>query len=554
MSLAKQASELTTQGRNQIPAKNFAFEKGRRYPIEDLCLAGSTCVALLDGREVPIRDLVGQEAWVYGYDLQTRAVVPALATDIRKTLDSTDTLRVWLDNGDSVECTTNHPFLLRGGTYKIAGELAPGDSLMPLYRKKGQKERVEGSERQAHYEMIWQPWYSTWEFTHRLVLRETQKHPLLEGEVAHHRDFNQLNNLPDNLERMSRAEHAKIHGAIHPDSMRAHYGDEEARARVSAASKARWAIPGAREKHSEYMKKENVRRQVSGEGPDIAEKIRLKKLEYWNGNASVGRKQRAADAIRIAAEVRNQKLLDAAGTTVEALYGRYLDGIPVAHLAAELKISSSSVRQWFTRHELPLKYEMAKAANDNHKVVRVETAGVQPVYDLTVEGVHNFALTAGIFVHNSHARNALARVSAHGTPGEKAEVRREVKQKYPALAARSKVAAMPKSEANGSAKGASALEFMHKKAEGEDQEMRDVRYKLQDMTRAIVRKPEKDTSGPGLRATPVKPEDTVTNVNVKQWREGKGDELHQWQGKADGKHKFVFRYRGALRPQGAPKS
>jgi hypothetical protein len=31
----------------------------------------------------------------------------------------------------------------------------------------------------------------------------------------------------------------------------------------------------------------------------------------------------------------------------------------------------------------------------------------------------------------SHARNALARVSAHGTPSEKAEVRRRVCAKYP---------------------------------------------------------------------------------------------------------------------------
>lgn len=31
----------------------------------------------------------------------------------------------------------------------------------------------------------------------------------------------------------------------------------------------------------------------------------------------------------------------------------------------------------------------------------------------------------------AHARNALARVSAFGSPSEKAEVRREVRQKYP---------------------------------------------------------------------------------------------------------------------------
>jgi hypothetical protein len=33
----------------------------------------------------------------------------------------------------------------------------------------------------------------------------------------------------------------------------------------------------------------------------------------------------------------------------------------------------------------------------------------------------------------SHARNALARVSAHGTPEEKAEVRRRVAAKFPGI-------------------------------------------------------------------------------------------------------------------------
>ena len=38
----------------------------------------------------------------------------------------------------------------------------------------------------------------------------------------------------------------------------------------------------------------------------------------------------------------------------------------------------------------------------------------------------------------AHARNALARVSANGTPAEKAAVRRKVYAKYPELKARAK--------------------------------------------------------------------------------------------------------------------
>jgi DNA gyrase subunit A len=37
----------------------------------------------------------------------------------------------------------------------------------------------------------------------------------------------------------------------------------------------------------------------------------------------------------------------------------------------------------------------------NHRVVSVKPAGLADVYDLTVDGTHNFALAAGVFVHNS---------------------------------------------------------------------------------------------------------------------------------------------------------
>ncbi|MEK7458373.1 MAG: DNA gyrase subunit A, partial [Patescibacteria group bacterium] len=37
----------------------------------------------------------------------------------------------------------------------------------------------------------------------------------------------------------------------------------------------------------------------------------------------------------------------------------------------------------------------------NHKVISVKPAGVADVYDLTVDITHNFALAAGVFVHNS---------------------------------------------------------------------------------------------------------------------------------------------------------
>jgi len=50
----------------------------------------------------------------------------------------------------------------------------------------------------------------------------------------------------------------------------------------------------------------------------------------------------------------------------------------------------------------------------------------------------DFALPGGRYPveDESHARNALARVSQHGTPAEKAEVRAKVHAKYPDMGKR----------------------------------------------------------------------------------------------------------------------
>lgn len=47
----------------------------------------------------------------------------------------------------------------------------------------------------------------------------------------------------------------------------------------------------------------------------------------------------------------------------------------------------------------------------------------------------DFAVAGGKYPveDKSHARNALARVSQHGTPAQRAEVRAKVKKKYPGI-------------------------------------------------------------------------------------------------------------------------
>jgi hypothetical protein len=48
-----------------------------------------------------------------------------------------------------------------------------------------------------------------------------------------------------------------------------------------------------------------------------------------------------------------------------------------------------------------VEHEKRNMSCENHKVIRIEPAGKEDVYDFTVESYHNFALSAGVFVHNS---------------------------------------------------------------------------------------------------------------------------------------------------------
>jgi hypothetical protein len=72
----------------------------------------------------------------------------------------------------------------------------------------------------------------------------------------------------------------------------------------------------------------------------------------------------------------------------------------------------------------------------DHKVVNIEECGREDVYDLTVEKYHNFALSAGVFVHNSKGFATLGQDIIVGvmdeldSPTESAKQKQRVLQAY----------------------------------------------------------------------------------------------------------------------------
>jgi DNA gyrase subunit B len=180
------------------------------------CFTGDTLVALASGKSRSFADLA--EDWSkgithFGYTTNKAGrVVVAPLVEPRLTKRNAPLVRVTLDNGESVRCTPDHLFRLRDGSYRRADELAPGDSLMPLYRSLSAKsagDKLDG------YERVWMNDREEWVYTHYLAdaynLRHASDSPD-NGTVRHHVDVDKLAHYEGDYVRLreaaSRVNHA----------------------------------------------------------------------------------------------------------------------------------------------------------------------------------------------------------------------------------------------------------------------------------------------------------------------------------------------------------
>jgi intein/homing endonuclease len=103
-----------------------------------LCLRQNTPIKLTSGKVLFIKELEnaherGEKLEVYSYDIENQRVVPGAVTKVWPTKEVNELHRITLDSGEIIDCTENHPFLTRDGTYVRADKLKVGESLMPLY-------------------------------------------------------------------------------------------------------------------------------------------------------------------------------------------------------------------------------------------------------------------------------------------------------------------------------------------------------------------------------------------------------------------------------------
>ena len=412
----------------------LAQEFSMRYPLINGqgnfgCFTADTKVKLTDGRSLSFLELIDE--WDRGKKNYTYTVAEGGKIKIaeirhpRKTKENAELLKITLDNGEEIKCTLSHRFLLKDLSYSEAQHLKPGDSLMPLYSRYS---TAEDDKYAIGYEMVFEPVLNKWFFAHQLADQfniDSGIYSVKAGRVRHHKDFNKLNNNPENIVRMHWKEHWMLHASL---ASQKHKSDSQYRSKLAEGRKKFWSNPENRTKYSERATKKNIRNWRDGryrqrmrsllresvkghwqENPQLKEvygKLASETLKrLWKNpeyRSLFHDKIVASNKIRVTNNTGKIKFLKVCRETLKQYTA--LDETTfektrnVVYAYGHATTWESGLKKYFFGDKnLPL-----LELNQNHKVVKVELlAEKQDVYDLTIDRTHNFALAAGVFVHNS---------------------------------------------------------------------------------------------------------------------------------------------------------
>ena len=406
------------------------------------CFTGETKISLLNGTEKTFEELVDsysdKKFWVYSCSKEGK-IVPGLAKNPRITKIAKKLCVITLDNGEEIKCTPEHRFLMRDGKYKMAEELCVGSSLMPFYRiyTSGGYERVFDNK------------------VNSFISSSYLEYIFKKGFVVHHKDFDKRNNCPDNLKQMTNKEHGDLHG----NKNRKRWMDESWRVAYKERSEEYWSGEESalhREKlikhnKSEKMREMNRKRYHKGLGSiENREKTKKRnKSEIMRKKVSEGQKKIwANESYRKKVQYHLDELNceDAINKRRKMLCERNKSEKMIAIVVARNKSSemrekvSIGRKKYFLtekgiKEKQAIRERMSKLRKDgtivspghtgktawnkdkklidgkycNHKIVSIKFIDTNvKVYDIEVEKYNNFALSSGVFVHNSVGGSLIA--------------------------------------------------------------------------------------------------------------------------------------------------
>ncbi len=407
------------------------------------CFTKDTRVKLTDGRNLSFRDLIkeakkGKRNWTFSFSSKSEKIEIAEIKNPRLTRRKEKIMEVTLDNGEKIKCTLDHRFMLRSGSYKKARDLTPKDSLMPAYFNLKQVKKV------GRYSSVLQPFTGRYDFVHKLADEYNVRCGYAEDRpisyILHHKDSNKRNNSPDNIQRLTKKQHYKVHlkqaknlwkergdefREKHRQSLIRVFSSPEIRKKMSDSSKRLWQNPGYRAKypdnHFSQMAKKLWR------DPKTREFHSKRAIEQWQdpefrekiGKAvSIRNKQRIEENPEFMKELTKKAKTSLKKNWQNPLYKERVIkskilGFVYSLLSKYKRVTPRIYEQERMNNGVP-KLENAlnyfnnfseiitESKKYNHRIVKTRIIRKrEDVYDLTIEPEHNFLLDAGIFVHNS---------------------------------------------------------------------------------------------------------------------------------------------------------
>jgi len=412
--------------KNQFTKKRFVNPSTGKIDMRynPLCLRGDTQVPLLDGTTKTLVEMTeayerGEEQWVYSSDLDDQGRVrPGKVAWAGKTRRDAELVRVTLDNGQSVVVTPDHKMIRRSGEKVQAQELLPGDSLMPYRSRVSSKAKGEALE---GYDLTYCPKAQKSLYTHRFVARDLGIYR--KGEVIHHSNLQRMDNAPGNLTSMDPLEHRALHirlgqaGGKAVAMLRKVDSGLDARLREastrnitrynkSESKRMRTSVLNKERDQGRFIREYNVSEKHSKD--NVARSRAMSGM--WSDKV---RRDQAASNMRIKfppifIEGLFELIRQNPTASMDEIAGAATDALATTLNAANTRNVKSIHRHMLRKVALEQGYsdfgELRKAAvDDNHKVVSVEWLSErEDTYTLTVEPAHTFAVSAGVFVCNSH--------------------------------------------------------------------------------------------------------------------------------------------------------
>jgi len=414
--------------------------------------------------ELVVEDKQGKKNFCYTMkDNGHIGIAPIL--NPRRTKRNATVIKVILDNDEELICTPDHLFRLVDGTYIQACKLTVKHSISPLYKQLSKKEglrTLDGYE--LVFDPKSKKWIYTHVLSDMFNL-ENNVYASSNGKHRHHIDFNKLNNNPTNIQRVSHDKHMGIHHShlehtLHrPDvkikSTEAKRTDEfRTRARnkslekkelFSANAKKQWENAEYKkfmgEKFLEFYKanlqyqeknnqllnenqknywsdEKNRKKQAEKvtqyfkENPEQKEELSLLAKKQWQDRQLLDwRKEKTSQQWTPEFRAKRKTAYDQTylQKALQVLHGVY-------KLKNKIDKTIYNEIRKETNDKTLIKYEticqrffggseeklQEAAVHFNHRIKSIEQVSKKiDVYDLEVQGTHNFALASGIFVHNS---------------------------------------------------------------------------------------------------------------------------------------------------------